>query len=83
MSTAPRPRPTIVPITTPDIQTLLFDDESTVDVCSVACGVTVLEEAMLVEVVATLEDVGVAEVAPTKAFSTMSLGRGCSQTHWC
>jgi len=73
----------MVPITTPEIQTLLFDDESTVNVCSVAGGVMVLEEEMLVEVVATLEDVDVAEVAPTKFISAMSLDRGFSQTHWC
>lgn len=62
------------PMTTPAIHVLLFDDKSGVGVCSVGCGVLVLEleldEATLVEVVARLEDDGMVDVEPMSAFST-------------
>ena len=69
MSAAPKARPTIGPITTPEIQVLLLDGGLGVDVCSVGCGVLELEEEIGVEVVAMLEDAGAADVEPICVFS--------------
>ena len=60
----------------------LFDGELGVDVCSVDCGVLELEEATLVEVVAMLEAVGTADVAPMDAFSTKTLGFDNLETYY-
>lgn len=60
---------------------MLLDDGLGVDVCGVGCGALELEEAtllvlvaVLVEVVAMLEDVGTADVVPMDAVSTQILG---------
>jgi hypothetical protein len=58
------------PMTTPAIQVLLFDGGLGVDGCSVGRDVLEVEEEELeieVEAVATLEDVGTADVEPVYA----------------
>lgn len=72
ISVAPKAIPIRGPTTTPAIQLLLFGDELGVD-CPVDCGVLDLEEATLVKVVAMLDDIGTADVAPMNAFSTKTL----------
>jgi hypothetical protein len=83
MSAAPKAIPTMGPTTTPEIQVLLFNEEIGVDICCVGCGVLELKEATVPEVVAPLEvatvvaildDVGTADVAPMNTFSTKIVG---------
>jgi hypothetical protein len=70
ISAAPKAKPTMGPMTTPAIQVLLFDGGLRVDGCSVGRDVLEVEEEELeigVEAVATLEDVGTADVEPLYA----------------
>jgi hypothetical protein len=61
--------PTRGPTITPAIQVLLFDDGLGGGVRFVGCGVYVLDEALLEEVVAMLEEVGTADVAPVHTLA--------------
>jgi hypothetical protein len=68
-------RPARGPKTTPEIQVLLFEDESGLSGCSVDCGILKLDEEPLVEVVAMLEDVCAEDVVARDAFSMTMVGQ--------
>jgi hypothetical protein len=72
------------PMTTPAIQVLLFDGGLGVDGCSVGRGVLEVEEEELeirVEAVATLENVGTADVEPVYVLSIDILGFDSLKTY--
>lgn len=86
---APKAIPTTGPMTTPEIQMLLFDDGIGVDVCDVGCDAPGFEKSTLVVLVMTLagvvtmlEDVVITDMAPEDVFSIIRLELDVLKTYY-